>query len=150
MSSVEKHIRRAMEQGKFEDLPGKGKPLNLDENPLEDPDWRLAYQMLRNSGFTLPWIETAREIEKEWESMRQSLARSWIWHQAAQTSGENPEEIDYEWQQAVEGFRKQITVLNALIFSYNLNVPAERFQKPILNADREINRLTSQGLSDKL
>ncbi|MEA3440806.1 MAG: DUF1992 domain-containing protein [Chloroflexota bacterium] len=57
MTGIEEHIRRAMEEGKFDDLPGKGKPLRLDHNPHEDPQWRTAYRMLRNSGFTLPWIE---------------------------------------------------------------------------------------------
>ena len=150
MSNVEEHIRLAMEQGKFEDLPGKGKPLNLDENPLEDPDWRLAHQMLRSAGFTLPWIENSREIEKELNTARQSLLRTWTWRQDSQSSGGITDEVDFEWRQAVDRFREQIVTLNERIFSYNMGVPAERFQKPILNADREINRLTSQTLSDKL
>ena len=150
MSNVEEHIRRAMEEGKFEDLPGKGKPLDLDENPLEDPDWRLAHQMLRSSGYTLPWIEISREIEKEIDTATQSLARTWAWRQTSHTSGEIAEEVEFEWQQAVARFREQITTLNERIFSYNMGVPAERFQKPILNVDREINRLTSETLSDKL
>ena len=150
MSNVEEHIRRAIQQGKFENLPGKGKPLKLDENPLEDPDWRLAHQMLRSSGFTLPWIETSREIDKELETARKSLARTWNWRQTSLSNGENADHVEYEWQQALDGFRTQITLLNKRIFSFNIGVPAERFQKPIINVDREINQLTSETLSDRL
>ena len=150
MSNIEEHIRRAMEQGKFDDLPGTGKPLNLDENPLENPDWRLAHHLLRSGGFTLPWIETYREIEKELDNACQSLARTWAWRQSSQSGEETADEIEFEWQLAVKRFRQQITALNERISSYNMGVPAERFQKPILNADREITRLTSPSLSDKL
>lgn len=150
MSNIEEHIRRAMEQGKFDNLPGKGKPLNLNENPLEDPDWRLAHQMLRSGGFSLPWIETYREIEKELDNASQSLARTWAWRQASRSGEETPDELEFEWQRAVKRFRQKITAINERISSYNLGVPAEQFQKPILNADREITRLTSQTLSDKL
>ena len=34
MPKIEEHIRRAIEEGSFEDLPGKGQPLHLYENPL--------------------------------------------------------------------------------------------------------------------
>ena len=61
-----------------------------------------------------------------------------------------PDEQEFEWQQAVKRFRQQITALNERISTYNMGVPAEQFQKPILDTDREITRLTSQTLSDKL
>jgi hypothetical protein len=32
-SLVEKKIREAIEQGEFDDLPGKGKPVDTSENP---------------------------------------------------------------------------------------------------------------------
>ena len=57
MNKAEDQIRRAMEEGKFDDLPGEGKPLRLENDPFEDPEWRMAHHVLRNGGFTLPWIE---------------------------------------------------------------------------------------------
>ena len=64
MPNIEEHIRQAMQAGKFDDLPGKGKPLSLDENPLADPEWQLAFHMLKDAGFSLPWIESLKEIER--------------------------------------------------------------------------------------
>jgi len=39
-SPIDEIIRRAIEEGQFDDLPGKGKPLRLDEDPNSDPAWR--------------------------------------------------------------------------------------------------------------
>lgn len=73
-SLVERRIRQAQEQGLFDDLPGRGRPLDLhDDNPFEDPDWRLAYRILRNAGFAPRWIELGRELEADWELCQQSL-----------------------------------------------------------------------------
>jgi hypothetical protein len=33
MPNIEELTQRAIQEGKFSDLPGKGKPLRLDENP---------------------------------------------------------------------------------------------------------------------
>ncbi len=46
MPNIEDLIQRAIQEGKFSDLPGKGKPLRLDDNPHADPDWQLAYHLL--------------------------------------------------------------------------------------------------------
>ena len=45
-SLIDQKIREAMEQGEFDDLPGKGKPVDTSENPFEDPEMRLAHRML--------------------------------------------------------------------------------------------------------
>ena len=43
-SLVDQKIREAMEQGEFDDLPGKGEPIDTSENPFEDPEMRLAHR----------------------------------------------------------------------------------------------------------
>ena len=46
-------------------MEGEGKPLTLKENPLEDPEWRLANKILADSGFAPGWIQKRREIEDD-------------------------------------------------------------------------------------
>ena len=65
MPNIEELIQRAIQEGKFSDLPGKGKPLRLDENPHADPDWQLAYHLLKENSFSLPWLELRQELEIE-------------------------------------------------------------------------------------
>lgn len=59
---VEERICQAQRNGMFENLPGAGKPLNLEDSPRIPEDLRLAYKILRNSGFTPPEIEIKKEI----------------------------------------------------------------------------------------
>jgi DnaJ family protein C protein 28 len=140
--SIEEIIRQAMQDGKFDDLPGKGKPLHLDQNVHEDPEWRATFHILKTSGFTLPWIESLREIESQLEKARTDLARSWNWHQVE--LNEHPENPlpEAEWARSIETFKSQITIINKKIRQYNLEVPSERFQRPIIDPKREIERLT--------
>jgi DnaJ family protein C protein 28 len=140
--SIEEIIRQAMAEGKFDDLPGKGKPLDLGEEPYVDPDWRLAYYALRDAGYSLPWIETRREIEASLEEARLELARAWSWRGSALAKGEARLWVDSEWRRAQEAFRQRATELNRRIATYNLEVPAQHFQMPPLIIDREIERLT--------
>lgn len=144
MSNIEEHIRRAMEEGKFDNLPGKGKPLRLNENPHEDPGWRLAHHVLRENGFTLPWIESLRAIEAQLEAARTALLRAWDRRQAAGDGTGTPAfPAESDWRRAVDRFHQQIEEVNQLIAAYNLEVPLDRFQKQRLDASREITQVRS-------
>jgi DnaJ family protein C protein 28 len=145
MASVEEIIRRAMEEGKFDDLAGKGKPLKLEENFLEDPDWRMANHVLRSSGYSPPWAETRREIEEQIEKVRSDLTRAW--KRYGQTTAASQTAVaEQEWERAVQRFRQEVEKINRQIFSYNLQVPLTRFQRPLLNAERELERTTHSSI----
>ena len=144
MPNIEELLRKAMAEGKFDNLPGKGKPLQLDEaNPHADPEWELAYRMLKESGYSLPWIEEIREIEKNIETARKDLQIAWKWHQAALSQSQNESSISGEWKRAQDAFNEMLTSINKRIRTYNLQVPVARFQRPILNYDRELQKITS-------
>jgi DnaJ family protein C protein 28 len=150
MSNIEEHIRRAMEEGLFEDLPGKGKPLRLDDDSLEDPEWRMANHIMRNSGFSLPWIEKNREIETALETARATLKRCWAWSQASNEEGYSTTFVEEEWQKAVAKFRDEIQAINQQIASYNLEAPSLKFQRQPVKVEKELARLTASPLSDTL
>ena len=58
---VEERIKEAIREGAFDDLPGAGKPLVLDDDTLVPEDLRMAYRILKNSGFVPPELETRKE-----------------------------------------------------------------------------------------
>jgi DnaJ homolog subfamily C member 28 len=149
MPNIEDLIQRAIQEGKFSDLPGKGKPLRLDDNPLADPDWQLAYHLLKENGFSLPWLELRQELEKEIEAARQSLKQAWEWRQSAAVQkpavGQPPPaaELEAGFQRALRVFCEQVARINGRIFDYNLQTPADRFQMLKLDLQQEIKQICS-------
>ena len=139
--SIEEIIRQAMEEGAFDDLPGKGKPLQLDQNPHQDPEWRAAHHILKNGGFTLPWIESLREIEVASQDARANLERSWKWYQGKLEKGIEDRLLNVEWERSVETFQEQIAAINKKIRTYNLQVPNDRFQLQLINIEQEFERV---------
>ncbi len=138
----EEQIRRAIEDGQFDNLPGKGKPLNLDENPLEDPEWRLANKVLQDGGFTLPWIEDRKEIEARLAAAVAALSKAWLRRRSDLDAGRTPSLVGAEWKRAEETFRSECTEINKQIFTYNLKVPTQQVQRLLINAEREIQKVT--------
>ncbi|MGD6830864.1 DnaJ family domain-containing protein [Sutcliffiella halmapala] len=47
---TEEKIRKAYEDGEFENLPGFGKPLELEDMSHVPPEMRMAYKIMKNSG----------------------------------------------------------------------------------------------------
>ena len=59
---AEKKIREAMDEGQFDDLPGKGQPLQLEEDRHIPEDIRLAHKILKNADCLPPELELRKEI----------------------------------------------------------------------------------------
>jgi hypothetical protein len=118
---AEQAIRQAMEEGKFDRLPGAGQPLNLDENPYEDPARWAANHLLRNNGFSPPWIEERRSLEWDIQRARLDLLRAWQWTQviSVDAAGGNA-----HWRRALGAFGEQVEALNRRLRDYNLKAPA--------------------------
>ena len=57
---AEQRIAEAISRGELENLPGEGRPLELDDDALVPEDLRLAYRILKNAGFVPPEVETLK------------------------------------------------------------------------------------------
>jgi DnaJ homolog subfamily C member 28 len=123
----DERIRAAMEEGKFDNLPGMGKPLNLEENPHEPEDMRMANSLLRNNDFTPVWMELGKEIDRDLEAARR------LYQDQRDTRAE-----------ARAKFSVTIAALNRRILDYNLRVPSTVFQRPILDLQKEIDKLSQE------
>ncbi len=126
-------INQAKTEGHFDNLPGHGKPLKLDDGAHEDPALRQANRILKDNGFLWPWIEERQELEAAIETARAELTTA---HQAAAETGQPS-----TWAEAVTAFRQKIAVINRRIAAYNLKVPSPGFQRLPLDADKEIARI---------
>ena len=59
---VEAMIKEAMERGEFDNLPGKGKPIDLTEYFETPEDVRLANSVLKGAGMTSREVDLLKEI----------------------------------------------------------------------------------------
>jgi DnaJ homolog subfamily C member 28 len=128
---VEDKIHEAMLAGEFDNLPGNGKPLNLDQNPFEAEDWHAANNLLKQNNFTYPWMEKAVEIMTLIEKLRLTACEEWS---LVKTNGEK--------ERFAAEYSKKIRALNREILDYNLQVPSQVFQKPVLDPDLELKKIT--------
>lgn len=58
----EDHIKRAIKDGKFDNLEGMGQPLKPDEAENLPPELRMAYRVLKSSGYVPAEIAEEKEI----------------------------------------------------------------------------------------
>jgi hypothetical protein len=59
---AEERILEAQRRGEFDNLPGRGKPLQLEDDSHIPEDLRLAYKVLKNANCLPPELELKKEI----------------------------------------------------------------------------------------
>ncbi len=84
---AEQRILEAQRKGEFDDLPGKGKPLELEDLSWVPDELRIGYIVLKNAHIQPPEAELLKDIHiledllkhVEDESERKALAKSIQW-----------------------------------------------------------------------
>jgi len=84
---AEQRILEAQRNGVFDDLPGKGKPLELEDLSCVPDDLRIGYHVLKNANVLPPEAELLKDIHTledllkhvEDEGERRALAKSIQW-----------------------------------------------------------------------
>ncbi|SMC51009.1 protein of unknown function [Desulfocicer vacuolatum DSM 3385] len=69
---VEQRILKARQKGELDNLPGAGKPLNLEDMSIPE-EFRMAHRVLKNAGFLPPEVKLRKEIENV-ESLLHTMA----------------------------------------------------------------------------
>jgi len=59
---IESRIKKAQEQGAFEDLPGCGQPLKIEDDRHIPEDLRMAHKVLKNADCLPPEVQLRKEI----------------------------------------------------------------------------------------
>ena len=84
---AEQRILEAQRKGEFDDLPGKGKPLEIEDLSWVPEDLRIGYHVLKNAHVLPPEAELRKDIHTiedllkhvEDEGERRALAKSLQW-----------------------------------------------------------------------
>jgi DnaJ family protein C protein 28 len=152
-SWIDQQIREAQQRGEFDNLPGKGKPLDLTSNPYAR-EQELAYKILKDAGYAPEWIELDKAIRGMLERAEATLVRQWKWYQnrLSELTGRSGGSAEAErnrvlaaWQQAMATFELAVVAINTEITNLNLKVPDARFQRSKVNAALEVDRLTRES-----
>ncbi|MCR5813192.1 MAG: DUF1992 domain-containing protein [Desulfovibrio sp.] len=61
---AERRIEEALQKGEFDNLPGQGKPLELEDLSNVPEELRMAYKILRNAGCLSPELEERKQISR--------------------------------------------------------------------------------------
>jgi hypothetical protein len=122
---AERKIQEAMTEGAFDCLSGEGQPLRLDEDPFEDPSLRMAHRLLRNNGFAPAWIEEAKDLDAEMDTVRTGL----------RSAGDNA---------SLTRWRERAQRLNQRIVVFNLKTPSAVWHRLPVDPDLEIARRSAR------
>ncbi|KAL0918289.1 hypothetical protein M5K25_010288 [Dendrobium thyrsiflorum] len=134
---VEQRIWHSMEEGHFENLPGKGKPLKLNTNPHADPAEDTLYRILSRNGCAPEWVELNKEIRSNIAEWRLALKKAWT---------EKSDQKGYQWLQTTEILKARMKDINSKVLRYNLMVPFGR-QMFGLKWEKEMGKLNvKEGL----
>ncbi|HEX8456413.1 MAG TPA: DUF1992 domain-containing protein [Pyrinomonadaceae bacterium] len=60
---IEELIKEAMAKGEFDNLPGKGKPLDLDTYFQAPEELRMGYSMLKSGNFVPEEVQLLKDID---------------------------------------------------------------------------------------
>ena len=61
---IEERIKEAQQKGEFDDLPGRGAPIVLEDDSHVPEDLRLAYKVLKNGDCLPPELALKKEIRQ--------------------------------------------------------------------------------------
>lgn len=145
-------LKDAMTDGRFSNLAGEGKPLNLEDNSHTPPELRLAHKLLKDNDLAPDWIIAGKSIEQRREKLSAQIAKAYrVYLGTLGDAGRDPvngaqrrEQAEHVWRQAVAGFEKTADRLNSELLSYNLKIPPGIMQKTRFNVAQEIKRLQQQ------
>ena len=146
---LEDKIVEAMERGDFDNLPGLGKPLRLENDRLVPGEYRLAYRIMRDNDVQPDWIALQQEIDQRIQQARDDLDAAARYFFAVQTELADKPGADNVRRRlrardvrddALAAFRDCVPEINKKIALFNLKVPAVHLTRDLLDEAREIRR----------
>jgi hypothetical protein len=137
---AERKIAEAMEEGKFDDLPGKGQPLEIDPQWLVPPHLRVAATILHNAQILPEWAQTDREIVMAREAiaiLRRRVAMEYPLRR------ERPVFSDW-YANILQSLLRLMRRVNDLILQYNISSPVSLQVHAPFAIEREMNAFLAE------
>ena len=115
----ERKIKKAMDEGVFDDNPLKGQPLNFDEDASLPPEQRVTRKILKNAGVLPQWMQLEIDIRREREAVIKQKERS----------GKLLDKASLESRERVKArlkaeLKESMGAVNTMILQYNMVCPS--------------------------
>jgi hypothetical protein len=114
---AEEKIREAIEQGKFSNIKGMGKPLANQDDEFTGDDW-IGLHVLRQNGFLPEWLELRKQVHHAKPRVAAAMAE---WERAIELTGSAAHPLAIR---AGEQYRNVSTSINSLIDLHNIRCPS--------------------------
>ncbi|MFZ0547461.1 MAG: DUF1992 domain-containing protein [Candidatus Promineifilaceae bacterium] len=142
-TAIDEVIEEAMRNGEFDNLPGRGKPLNLSKN-LFGQEMELAFGLLKNNDYTLPWIAQRQTIFDDISLFREKLQQTWEQYLAEYRVTQDPmvaSALETGWRHYLNNeVETALRNLNKKIADVNLKQPREVGEILKLSLKQELTR----------
>jgi DnaJ family protein C protein 28 len=141
-SAMDDIIDEAVNEGFFDNLAGRGKPLDLRSNPFGQES-ELAFQLLKQNDYTLPWIEARSELLEIIAAFRLEIIGRWTEFRDEYRVAQSDllkAGLESGWRQQLNDWQEKIGELNKRISNANLKLPGEKLEIFQLNLDVELQR----------
>jgi hypothetical protein len=116
---AERQIKEAMDRGDFDNLPGKGKPLNLDEDASIPVHQRMMMKILKKAEALPDWISLEKDIDREYKVVTQIKSRAFKAYHYTK-SQENRRNILTKLR---KDYKEQLGFVNTMVLKYNIASP---------------------------
>jgi len=116
---AERKIQDAIDEGLFDNLPGRGKPLDLSTNPFEPPGMGAVNRLLKHNKVLPLWLLLEQEIEASRALALATLAR---W-EASEPGLRGTADYARLRAAAREAYARHLKQTNDLILKYNYSSP---------------------------
>lgn len=124
---IERQIREAMEDGRFDGLPHQGTRLPLEDDSAAG-DRAMAHRMLRNAGVAPAWIEADKTVRALLDELDRLMARA-------------PRMSALGRRRARDELRRLVDATNRAILRVNIEAPTDRQHRRPLDIEVELARL---------
>ncbi len=149
LSPVEHAIRQAMKDGLFDNLPGEGKPLNLngDYDPNTPEDQRMAYKIMQDNNIAPDWMMMRATLDQQQSRIRRELSKGFRAYKNTLRDADRHGDIgkrsraNRTWERLLVMFQDAIDQYNAYVLTYNLKVPPGLTQLPVMSLSRELSNI---------
>ncbi len=142
---IEDLIQDGQESGAFDNLKGKGKPLDLSKNIYEG-DQSLANTFLKDNNLRPTWISNRGTILAQIEALRHNIVHTWQRHERAFNIAQDEmrrDALTISWDDACHRWEKQILKLNKQIDDFNLRRPSDNLEIFKLRFEEELKRVNA-------